>query len=399
MLTTICNVSEKIPCLAGCGQLIWDVREPQRSHMARFCPSNQSKDNIKRLLDEVGVNLSYSGRSGSADSEDLRDTDLRPENNNASIFTGTTTTRNAQPTKLRWNVDFLCPVCLPGCQFHAPAHAYGCPISHFPVVRLDPCRQTGAHMPGCVNSIYTAPAPQGLMLQQFTLGSRFRPRKRTGPWAQRATLALAEVDASVTKVEIDLKNKPEWYASKVNPASKVPVIQVGADEDPANVRIPESHVILELVADLYKDSPKSILPETPVSRAEARYFIERFNQVVWSKTYPILASGDKSGVPDIIKGLEEISGLLQRHPGPFFLGEKLSIAEVGVAPFLGRLLTFGKAGVLDDELYSALITKPELKPLAEYAELLTSRPAFKATFDADYLVAKQKERAAAFNKL
>lgn len=34
-------------------------------------------------------------------------------------------------------------------------------------------------------------------------------------------LALAEVGAQFTRHEIDLFNKPEWYAPKVNPASKV----------------------------------------------------------------------------------------------------------------------------------------------------------------------------------
>jgi len=60
------------------------------------------------------------------------------------------------------------------------------------------------------------------------------------------------------------------YTTKVNPAGKVPVLQVGSEETGA--KIPESHVILELVSDLY---PGKLLPEDAVKRAEARYFIER----------------------------------------------------------------------------------------------------------------------------
>lgn len=66
------------------------------------------------------------------------------------------------------------------------------------------------------------------------------------PWAQRATLAIEELGIKPDHVEIDLQNKPSWYASEVNPASKVPVLKVGEDY------IPESHVILELLADLYR---------------------------------------------------------------------------------------------------------------------------------------------------
>ena len=32
---------------------------------------------------------------------------------------------------------------------------------------------------------------------------------------------MREAGADVTRYEIDLQNKPEWYASRVNPASKV----------------------------------------------------------------------------------------------------------------------------------------------------------------------------------
>lgn len=39
--------------------------------------------------------------------------------------------------------------------------------------------------------------------------------------APQAELALEEVGAKYTKFQIDLQNKPEWYAPKVNPASKV----------------------------------------------------------------------------------------------------------------------------------------------------------------------------------
>jgi glutathione S-transferase len=34
-------------------------------------------------------------------------------------------------------------------------------------------------------------------------------------------LALQEAKADMTRYEIDLQNKPDWYASRVNPASKV----------------------------------------------------------------------------------------------------------------------------------------------------------------------------------
>lgn len=79
-----------------------------------------------------------------------------------------------------------------------------------------------------------------------------------------------------TLIEIDLQNKPSWYASTVNPASKVPVLRLGKHEDSSAPTIPESHVLLELVSDLY---PGKLLPNDPWARAEARYFIQRFVDV------------------------------------------------------------------------------------------------------------------------
>ena len=167
------------------------------------------------------------------------------------------------------------------------------------------------------------------------------------PWAQRATLAVEEVGATVKHVEIDLKNKPSWYASTVNPASKVPVLSVDG------VNIPESHVILELVADLFKGgrsawklnftpfahhsptqtprraySPRrrSVAPKPGTSSVSqpvsiptisvlsdiTRTHSERFNQVVWTPIVPILFQGKSDNGPAVLEGIFEIQGLLKK---------------------------------------------------------------------------------------
>lgn len=37
----------------------------------------------------------------------------------------------------------------------------------------------------------------------------------------KVEIAFQEAGADVARYQIDLQNKPEWYASRVNPASKV----------------------------------------------------------------------------------------------------------------------------------------------------------------------------------
>jgi glutathione S-transferase len=38
------------------------------------------------------------------------------------------------------------------------------------------------------------------------------------PWAQRSRIALLESNVKYEEIEIDLQNKPDWYA-KVNPVT------------------------------------------------------------------------------------------------------------------------------------------------------------------------------------
>ncbi|KAG6805318.1 hypothetical protein H0H93_005077, partial [Arthromyces matolae] len=69
-------------------------------------------------------------------------------------------------------------------------------------------------------------------------------------------IALAESGLEFTRFEIDLQNKPEWYATRVNPASKVPAIAYGGpavapdDPSPESTKLAESLVLLEFIADL-----------------------------------------------------------------------------------------------------------------------------------------------------
>ncbi|KAK4055760.1 hypothetical protein OIV83_000307 [Microbotryomycetes sp. JL201] len=206
------------------------------------------------------------------------------------------------------------------------------------------------------------------------------------PWAQRATLALQETGASYEHVEIDLANKPSWYGS-VNPALKVPVLQLGEDN-----KIPESNVIMELVSDLY---PGKLLPEDPIKRAEARYFVERFNQVVSTPWYSVLLRSDEQAAKCLVIGIKEVQGFLQKNSGPYAMGDKLTLADIGVWPFVARIFACGKAGMLPEGIYNKLSKDDEFKTFREYHDALSSRPAHKETFDEDFVVAGMKKRVEA----
>ncbi|KAJ1559937.1 hypothetical protein HK096_010612, partial [Nowakowskiella sp. JEL0078] len=88
------------------------------------------------------------------------------------------------------------------------------------------------------------------------------------PYAQRAAITLSEIGASFEKVEIDLKNKPDWYHT-VNPELKVPALKVGESDI-----LTESLVISEYLAESYPDS--DLTSTSALERAHSRWFITYF---------------------------------------------------------------------------------------------------------------------------
>ncbi|KAI9456840.1 hypothetical protein BJY52DRAFT_1187674 [Lactarius psammicola] len=153
---------------------------------------------------------------------------------------------------------------------------------------------------------------------------------KIAPFAQLVEIAFQEAKADVTRYWIDLQNKPEWYASRVNPTGKVPAIVYGSPKSdpehpsPESAKIAESLVILEFVADLYPDS--GLLPKDPVERARVRFFINAASTKL---------PGSSAAPDTFIAALAEIQELLP-PAAQFAVGDHFTIADAAIAPFLGR---------------------------------------------------------------
>ncbi|EMD34653.1 hypothetical protein CERSUDRAFT_86064 [Gelatoporia subvermispora B] len=216
------------------------------------------------------------------------------------------------------------------------------------------------------------------------------------PYAHRVELALEEAKAKYTRYEIDLTNKPVWYAPEVNPASKVPAIAYGgplvpADQpSPESVKIAESLVLLEFVADLFPEA--HLLPSNPVLRAKARFFIDAISTKVTGTWYSFFRKG---GSPDeFFTGLEVIQALLP--PSGFAVGE-YSIADAAIAPFLARAWVnlendTGAWKEGDGATVLATLQSARFARLNQYIQDLEARPNFKATFDKEYIAESFKRR-------
>lgn len=221
---------------------------------------------------------------------------------------------------------------------------------------------------------------------------------KTCPYAHRVELVLNEAEADFTRFEVDLKNKPEWYAPKVNPASKVPAVAFGGPKVPADqpapesTKIAESLVLLEFVSDLYPSA--NLLPKDPVLRAKARFFIDavstRFNPAHGS-----VLRGNGS-LEDLIKAFENIQALLP-PAGGFAVGE-WSIADAAWTPFVARMFVALKNDLgtypigEGPKALETILSSPKLERFQRYWKEVSARPSFAATFDEDYITSVYKKR-------
>ncbi|KAI0747175.1 hypothetical protein C8Q80DRAFT_1179843 [Daedaleopsis nitida] len=216
------------------------------------------------------------------------------------------------------------------------------------------------------------------------------------PYAQRTEIALAEAKAQFTRFEIDLQNKPEWYAPKVNPASKVPAIAYGGpavppdQPSPESTKIAESLVLVEFVGDLFPES--GIIPKDPVKRAQARFFIEGISSKYTPAWYGFQMR--KGSVEEVYKAIEYLQSLLPEQG--FAVGE-YSIADIAISPFLARgrislLNDIGSWPVGDGPKLWETITTGKFARFGKYVNDLFARESFKATFDEAFVTEAFKKR-------
>ncbi|XP_054585094.1 glutathione S-transferase omega-1 isoform X2 [Eptesicus fuscus] len=152
------------------------------------------------------------------------------------------------------------------------------------------------------------------------------------PFAQRTRLVLKAKGIRHEVININLKNKPEWFFKK-NPAGLVPVL-----ENNQGQLICESAITCEYLDEAYPE--KKLLPADPYEKACQKMVFELF-----SKVPPLVGRFTRSKDKEDCSGLKEefrqefskLEEVLTNKKTTFFGGNSLSMIDYLIWPWFERL--------------------------------------------------------------
>ncbi|XP_040479880.1 glutathione S-transferase omega-1 [Ursus maritimus] len=204
------------------------------------------------------------------------------------------------------------------------------------------------------------PVPEGL-IRVYSM--------RFCPFAQRTRLVLKAKGIRHEIININLKNKPEWFFKK-NPFGLVPVL-----ENSQGQLIYESAITCEYLDEAYPG--KKLLPDDPYEKAYQKMVFELFSKI------PSLVASflrrqneeDCSGLKEELrKEFSKLEEVLTNKKTTFFGGNSVSMIDYLIWPWFERLevlelndcadhtleLKLWMAAMREDPAVSALLTEPKV---------------------------------------
>ena len=147
-----------------------------------------------------------------------------------------------------------------------------------------------------------------------------------------------------------------------------------------SAKLTESLVINEFLADLFPES--NLLPKDPVLRAKVRFFANAFDTKVFDGFKSFIFMGESSTA--LIDGLDTLQKLLP--PTGFIAGDKLTLGDMAVAPFLARVYMLlgselGKFPLGEGKKALDILCSDRFVRLEQYWKDIKEQPSWKATWD------------------
>ncbi len=189
------------------------------------------------------------------------------------------------------------------------------------------------------------------------------------PFAQRTRMVLLEKGLDFELTEIDLKDKPDWFAD-VSPYGKVPVLRHNGRT------IYESAVINEYLDETFPDH--TMMPKDPADRALARIWIDYCNNQFCPTFYKLLLAQEEEKQQELKEKLTGILNFMESEgiaklqaEGPYWMGTEANLVDLTFYPFFERF------AVLDH--YRGFPIPQECKRLRAWLEVMAKHPSARQT--------------------
>ncbi|XP_028586176.2 glutathione S-transferase omega-1 [Podarcis muralis] len=184
------------------------------------------------------------------------------------------------------------------------------------------------------------------------------------PFAQRTRLVLKAKGINHEIVNINLKNKPDWFFEK-SPFGLVPVLETSKGQ-----LIYESPITCEYLDEAYPE--KKLYPADPYEKAYQKMLLEQFSKLtpLCHKYLLAVRSGDNASAVknELRERLLKLEEILVNRKTKYFGGNTVSMIDYLIWPWFERMEHY--------ELYDCLDHTPELK---HWVEAMRLDPAVKAT--------------------
>ncbi|KAK1828632.1 thioredoxin-like protein [Podospora conica] len=213
------------------------------------------------------------------------------------------------------------------------------------------------------------------------------------PWAQRAHIALAELNIPFEEVIIDLDTPrtPEYLA--INPRGLVPTLSFNSEI------IIESAIVSNFLAAQYPSHlvPSPSDPDAAIKRARIDLFVDAFITKFQSPLFKLFTATGDDEIKAVVDGavaalVREVEPKLG-NAAPFFGGsEKLGLAEVLTGSFVIRLFALSKHGINPPGLLEAI--KAQAPNFTRWAEAVAAHPSVTKVFDETAVVEGTKAKIA-----
>ncbi len=193
------------------------------------------------------------------------------------------------------------------------------------------------------------------------------------PFVQRVAILLLEKQVPFQRIDVDLKDRPNWFRV-MSPTGKVPLLMVQKGDEEATVLF-ESVAICEYIEQVYPEP--ALHPEYAITRAQHRAWIE-FATAMLADAWGYSNAADQQTALSksaALRGkLERFE--LEKSDGNYFAGAKLSMVDIAVAPVFRYfdILGFEPGHPLFDGLVR----------IAEWRHALANRASVQAAVAEDY---------------